>query len=251
MPTLVVDRGPCAAAQRYPQGMQSAPAPRRIARVLVTALAPALGIATVVQAASPTSGPSQDPLRVLIVSGANNHDWEWTSPSLERILEATGPFEADITFEPAAELADASRLASYDAVVLDYNGPRWGEPAESNFLTAVQKGLGVSVIHAANNAFPGWEAYESLVCHCWRKGTGHGRFHAFDVQVEERDHPITRTLPTLVQHPDELYHRLVHMHDCGFEQLAGVGGWGITHTAMPSPGRCRRPSRPAGTPRAG
>ena len=214
--------------------MQSAPAPRRIARVLVTALAPALGIATAVQAASPTSGTSQDPLRVLIVSGANNHDWEWTSPSLERILEATGRFEADITFEPAAELADASRLASYDAVVLDYNGPRWGEPAESNFLTAVQKGLGVSVIHAANNAFPGWEAYESLVCHCWRKGTGHGRFHAFDVQVEDRDHPITRTLPTLVQHPDELYHRLVHMHDCGFEQLAGAfsdpktGGTGAT-----------------------
>ena len=186
------------------------------------------------QEAAPAPAPEGETLRVLILSGANNHDWEWTSPSLERLLEATGRIEADITYAPATDLANPDRLSAYDAVVLDYNGPRWGEPAESHFLTAVQKGLGVTVVHAANNAFPGWEAYESLVCHCWRKGTGHGRFHAFDVQVDDREHPITRTLPNLVQHPDELYHRLVHMHDCGFEQLAGAysdpatGGTGET-----------------------
>ena len=145
---------------------------------------------------------------VLIVSGANNHDWEFTSPSLERMLEASGLFDATITYEPAVTLADAAELAKYEAIVLDYNGPRWGEPAESNFLAAVRGGTGVSVIHAANNAFPGWTEYETLVGLLWREGTGHGRFHAFDVTVFDREHPITRGLFDLRGHPDELYHGL-------------------------------------------
>jgi type 1 glutamine amidotransferase len=144
----------------------------------------------------------------LIVSGANNHDWEFTSPSLERTLEESGLFEATITYEPARTLADARELGKYAVLVLDYNGPRWGEPAESNFLAAVRGGTGVSVIHAANNAFPGWTEYETLVGHLWRDGTGHGKFHAFDVTVFDREHPITRGLFDLRGHPDELYHRL-------------------------------------------
>ena len=28
----------------------------------------------------------------------------------------------------------------------------------------------------------------------WRQGTGHGRFHSFDVNVTDRDHPVTATL---------------------------------------------------------
>ena len=155
------------------------------------------------------SAPQAQPkIPVLIVSGANNHDWEFTSPSLERILESSGLFDATITYEPSKTLADAKELSKYEALVLDYNGPRWGEPAESNFLAAVRGGTGVSVIHAANNAFPGWTEYETLVGLLWRDGTGHGQFHAFDVTVVDREHPITRGLFDLRGHPDELYHRL-------------------------------------------
>lgn len=146
---------------------------------------------------------------VLIVSGANNHDWEWTSPSLERMLEKTGRFEAEITYEPAKTLGDRGELARFRAIVLDYNGPRWGEPAESNFLAAVKGGVGVAVIHAANNAFPGWSEYELLVGDCWRDGTGHGSFHPFDLKVVDAAHPITRGLGEFRAHPDELYHKLV------------------------------------------
>lgn len=152
----------------------------------------------------------QTPAKIpaLIVSGANNHDWEFTSPSLERMLEASGLFEATITYEPAITLSDAKELAKYAVLVLDYNGPRWGERAEASFLAAVRGGTGVSVIHAANNAFPGWTEYETLVGHLWREGTGHGKFHAFDVTVLEREHPFTRGLFDLRGHPDELYHAL-------------------------------------------
>lgn len=163
---------------------------------------------------------AQAKIPVLIVSGANNHDWEWTSPSLERMLEKTGRFEAAITYEPAKTLADAKVLASYRALVLDYNGPRWGEPAETNFLAAVKDGVGVAVIHAANNAFPGWSEYETLVGDCWREGTGHGAFHPFDLKFVDPSHPITRGLGEFRAHPDELYHKLVRTPGAQHRALA-------------------------------
>ena len=149
---------------------------------------------------------------MLLVSGANNHDWEWTTPSLERILDESGLFDVTVTFEPAKALASAEAVARYRVFLLDYNGPRWGEEAENVFLDAVRGGTGVSVVHAANNAFPGLDEYEKLVGLLWREGTGHGSFHPFDVRVVERDHPITHTLPDLRAHPDELYHKLVNPH---------------------------------------
>jgi type 1 glutamine amidotransferase len=173
-----------------------------------------------------------DKIPALIVSGANNHDWKWTTPVQQEILEKTGKFEVDVTYEPAKTLADADALKKYKVFVLNYNGPRWGEPAESNFLNAVKAGTGVTVIHAADNAFDGWVEYEKLVGHCWRKGTGHGKFHSFDVKITDRSHPLTKDLPDLKAHPDELYHRLVHMHNVEYKVLAtafdnpDIGGTG-------------------------
>ena len=164
--------------------------------------------------------PPPERVPVLVVAGANNHDWEWTAPSLERILEASGRFDVTITNEPARTFANPDAYSAFNAFVLDYNGPAWGQPAQANFLEAVRGGKGVVVVHAANNAFRGWIEYEKLVALCWREGTGHGSFHAFGVDIIDRDHPVTRTLPNLAQHPDELYHKLVHMHDTDFRLLA-------------------------------
>jgi len=159
-------------------------------------------------------------LKAFIVSGANNHDWRYTTPQLTELLEASGKFEVKATFDPGEHLAAEGALDDVDVIVLDYNGPRWGEKAEANFLAAVRGGVGVAVIHAANNAFPGWVEYETLVGDLWRRGTGHGRFHAFDVTITDRDHPITADLANLTAHPDELYHRLVHMHGAEKRVLA-------------------------------
>ncbi|MFT4541883.1 MAG: type 1 glutamine amidotransferase [Planctomycetota bacterium] len=170
---------------------------------------------------------SSSAIEVLLISGENNHDWEWTTPSLVEILEQSGRFHVEVTTTPATTLADAEALKSFDVFLLDYNGPRWGEVAEANFLASVQAGTGVSVVHAANNAFEGWTEYETLVGLCWRKDsspaerhTGHGKFHTFDVEIVDREHPLTATLPTLFEHPDELYHWLVPMHDAQNRVLA-------------------------------
>lgn len=164
--------------------------------------------------------PAADPIQVLLLTGANNHDWEWSSASLEGILEDTGRFDVTVTREAAATLANPDAIAPFQVFLLDYNGPRWGEPAERNFLEAVRGGVGVVVVHAANNAFPGWIEYERMVALCWREGTGHGSFHPFGVRMVDRDHPITRTLPEITAHPDELYHRLKPMHGADYRVLA-------------------------------
>ncbi len=166
-------------------------------------------------------GPAEAPkIPVLLVGGANNHWWQWTDASLEEILQESGKFAVTLTTNAPATLADAAGLAQYKALVLNYNGPRWGEAAEMNFLQAVQNGAGVVVIHAANNAFEGWKEYEELVALCWREGTGHGSFHPFDVKITDRDHPITHDFPDMRAHPDELYHKLVPMHGTSYRVLA-------------------------------
>jgi type 1 glutamine amidotransferase len=161
-------------------------------------------------------------LPVLLVSGANNHWWQWTTPQIEEILEESGKFDVEITLEPAKAFADREALAAWSAIVLDYNGPRWGETAEANFIAAIEGGVGLVVVHAADNAFKGWKEYEEMVALMWRDGTGHGAFHSFDVNITDRDHPITRDMPDMIAHPDELYHRLVHMHDTDYRVLASA-----------------------------
>lgn len=147
-------------------------------------------------------------IRVLIITGENNHDWKHTSPHFKQVLEESGKFSCEITETPATTLADEAKLKNFDVFLLDYNGKRWGELAESSFLKAVQNGTGVAVVHASNNAFPGWIEYEKLVGLLWREGTGHGAYHPFEVKITDHKHPITRDLPDLKAHPDELYHRL-------------------------------------------
>ncbi len=155
----------------------------------------------------------QSPIPALLVSGANNHEWEWTSPAIAAALRESGRFAVTITNEPAQALLDAPRAfaaGELQLLVLDYNGPRWGDAAERAFVDAVRAGCGVVVLHAANNAFAGWTEYEQLVGLLWRDGTGHGAYHAFDVHVVDPTHPVTAGMADLRLHPDELYHRLVH-----------------------------------------
>lgn len=164
----------------------------------------------------------QDKLHALIVSGQNNHDCEWTTEKMQRVLEDSGRFEVRTTGDPEQYLASSPRITEVDVFVLDYNGPRWGEDAEQRFLEAVSAGAGVVVVHAANNAFKGWTDYETLVGHLWREGTSHGRFHTFDVPIARRDHPVTATLPDIRDHPDELYHDLWRAPAANHETLASA-----------------------------
>ena len=158
-------------------------------------------------------------IKTLLLSGANNHDWVRSSAFCQKLLEDSGRFAVTVTEDPAEALADAASLAAYQLLFSDYNGPAWSEAAQANFTAAVRGGTGLVILHAADNAFPGWVEYEQMVGLLWREGTGHGEFHEFPVTIRDREHPITRGVPDF-RTWDELYHRLVHLHDVPHEVLA-------------------------------
>lgn len=161
-----------------------------------------------------------DTIRVLIVGGRNNHDWRRSSPFCKQVLEASGRFQVDITETPNTTLGNLEALKAYQVILLDYNGNPWQLEARANFVTAVRDwGTGVFVLHAANNAFPGWKEYEEICGLLWRQGTGHGDFHEFPVTIKAKDHPITRGLSDY-RTWDELYHRLVNPRGVPCEVLA-------------------------------
>ena len=54
-------------------------------------------VAVSVLSASETAG---EPIRVLILSGQNNHDWHETTPLLKKLLTSSGDCVVDITEEP-------------------------------------------------------------------------------------------------------------------------------------------------------
>jgi len=165
-------------------------------------------------------GQGAEPIRTLLVTGQNNHNWWYTSRVHQDTLEATGRFDVNITEHPGRDFAKSGFLSPYQLIVLDYNAnDRWSPEAEKAFLDAVKGGAGVVVIHAANNAFPGWAEYEKMVGLLWREGTGHGAFHEFTVEVVDKNHPITKGLADF-KTPDELYHRLVNSQNAEFGLLA-------------------------------
>jgi type 1 glutamine amidotransferase len=171
-------------------------------------------------------------IKTLLLSGQNNHDWTRSTPFVHDLLEASGKFSVAVSKDPSLTLAAPGELAEYDLIFSDYNGPEWSEAAKENFVAAVRGGTGLVILHAADNAFPGWVEYEQMCALLWREGAGHGSFHEFPVTIVDHDHPITRGVADFSLW-DELYHRLTHMHEVPYHLLAtgysssesgGIGG---------------------------
>jgi len=164
------------------------------------------------------------PIPALVVTGQNNHNWQYTSRLLADTLDSTGRFRVAVTDDPATDLARPGFLGGFKVIVLDYNdggsGKRWGSDAEANFLRAVSGGTGVVAVHAANNAFKGWDQYEKMLGLMWREGAGHGRIHEFEVEFVQADHPVLKGLPAMTAHRDELYHGLTNPQKAPYALLA-------------------------------
>ena len=160
-------------------------------------------------------------IETLLVTGKNNHDWARSAPFCRDLMQQSGKFNVHLTEQPADILADRAALSKYTLLFIDYNGPDWGAEAKKNFVDAVRNGAGVCILHAANNAFTGWKEYEEICALLWREGTSHGAYHKFDIKITDPEHPLTKGLPAVLKnHPDELYHRLVHLHNAPYQAIA-------------------------------
>ena len=81
---------------------------------------------------------AQAPIKTLLITGQNNHNWQVSHVVLKRILENSGRFMVDFAVSPAAG-EDMSGFVldfkPYALVVLDYNGDAW--PGDASFHDAL------------------------------------------------------------------------------------------------------------------
>ncbi len=118
-------------------------------------------------------------IRVLIVDGFSNHDWQQTTALIRGVLAPSGLFEVAVstapekTNDPAAWASWRPKFSDCDVVIQTCNdishGPKWPELVEKDFADFVSGGGGVYIFHSAENAFVGWKEYEQMVGLCWRK----------------------------------------------------------------------------------
>lgn len=177
------------------------------------------------------------PIKTLIITGQNNHNWEVSHLVIKEILENSELFVVDFAISPAKDEDMSSFIIDfepYKLIVLDYNGDAWPDLTNKAFTEYVDKGGGIIVYHAADNAFPNWETY-SQVCALggwegrneksgpwvyWKDGAifknngsgiggSHGTNHEYPLNLRNSTHPITKGLPQKWKHAqDELYDRM-------------------------------------------
>ncbi len=152
--------------------------------------------------------------RVLILSGANNHDWKQTTPAIEAALEETGRFEVDveenvIAMKPQAFAAYAVVLGNFNTFGKDAPATKeWPEETRQAFLDHMAKGRGLVIVHAGSSVFYDWPEFQNLACGTWKGNTSHGEIHISRVTFTDVKSPITQGLePFWIR--DEFWHDIL------------------------------------------
>lgn len=187
--------------------------------------------------AFPGPAAAKKPIKTLIVTGQNNHNWQVSSVVIERILENSGLFTVEIATSPGKG-GDMEtfrpQFRDYDLVVMDYNGDGWSGETNAAFLEYVRSGGGLVIYHAADNAFAGWDEFNCMIAlGGWEgrneksgpwlyvsdgeivvdpstgRGGSHGAQHEFVLDAFQTAHPVMKGLPARWKHAkDELYDRM-------------------------------------------
>jgi len=196
-------------------------------------LLPFLGVTATVPSSTQTR------IKVMIVTGQSNqyHNWTVSSAAIKRMLDDAGLFETTVVTSPAKGQdmsAFKPTFAGYGAVVMDYEGDDWPEAAKRAFAEYVRGGGGLVLVHAADNAFPKWQAFLEMSGVGgwggrdetwgpkvrWRDGqmvldgttpgnAMHPAKHDFLVVTRAPEHPIMKGLPAeWLQANDEIYSQL-------------------------------------------
>lgn len=135
---------------------------------------------------------------------------------------------------PAQWKAWRPDFKKYDVVVSNYNGEGWPDEVKQSFDDYIASGGSFVVVHAADNSFSDWPAYNKMIAvggwggrdeksgpmlrlrdDKWIKDTSAGRGGTHGtripvvVKVRQPEHPIVKGLPVEWMHPaDEVYGKL-------------------------------------------
>lgn len=180
------------------------------------------------------------PIRVMLLDGESAgtyHDWRNTTPVLKAELEQAGIFQVDVVSAPPSR-GDFSNFkpdfSKYEVIVSNLDSATWPAELEASFEQFVKNGGGFVSVHAADNAFPAWTAFNQMIgVGGWRgrreaagphwfykdgktesdtspgSAGSHGARLPFQVTTRDADHPVMKGLPPVWMHAgDELYANL-------------------------------------------
>ncbi|MDP6525417.1 MAG: ThuA domain-containing protein [Kiritimatiellia bacterium] len=163
---------------------------------------------------------SADKIRVLILTGKNNHNWKATTPFMEKVLKDTEMFEVETALPQ--EGLNEKNLKKFDVILSNWNSfgkgsaeaEDWGDDAKKAYLDFVKGGKGHVTIHAGGSSFyKDWPEYRDVTLLYWEMGkTGHGRQHEFKVRIDKPGHPVVAGLQDF-QVMDELWEKPGYLED--------------------------------------
>jgi type 1 glutamine amidotransferase len=162
------------------------------------------------------------------------HNWQLTTRVLKKELEDSGRFRVTVATSPQSggDFSDFKpEFSKYQVIVFNYDAPDWPADLRLQFERYIDNGGGLVVVHAADNAFPNWPAFNQMIgIGGWRErkeGAGplwyfkdgklvsdtspgsagsHGNRLPFQIEARVPEHPIMKGLPRVWMHAaDELY----------------------------------------------
>jgi type 1 glutamine amidotransferase len=137
---------------------------------------------------------TSDKIKLLILSGRNNHEWQKTTPLLAKFYNESGRFETVITNRPDTLSYENFKL--FSAVVSNWaawpeHDYRWPKSTEEGLMKFIEEGGGFVLFHAASATFYDWPEYQQMVGTTWGDSTAHGKIVPHKIIIKDQDHPIT------------------------------------------------------------
>ncbi len=151
--------------------------------------------------AAPVAQAAPGQIRVLLLAGANNHNWQETTASLKKVYAMNPKFFVTINEAPWDMTPDS--LTSCDVIFFNWNTfgkdkREWSQAMKDAFIPWVKKGGNVVIFHAGGSIFYNWPEFMSLIGGTWEKGTFHPAQQEYTVKIGNPDHPITKGLKDFV-----------------------------------------------------
>lgn len=142
-------------------------------------------------------GSTDQRIRVLILSGRHNHEWDQTTPVLMKIFSEDKRFSVDLTNSP--DTFNFDYLQAYDVILSNWNSwpendVRWPGPMEEGLIKYVDDGGGLVFFHASTSAFYQWPEFQEISTASWVEQTNHGDKGPVRIFIDNQTHPITKGL---------------------------------------------------------
>jgi type 1 glutamine amidotransferase len=134
-------------------------------------------------------------IKILILSGKNNHEWQKTTPLLLKIYKDSHLFTAIVTEKP--DSLTYRELTKFDVIVSNWNtwpdnDFRMTSDWEKDLLRFFKEGGGGVFIHAGASSFYGWKEYHRIGIGRWGKETSHGNQIKGKISGFDQTHAITK-----------------------------------------------------------